>query len=106
GLPDLTWHNSKTVCDLPPRFWRPRSMRGSTRLRTSNPDSSDASFPRAFMYISGPYAMKALHTQEVRTPIPSRRICSAGDFYAGYFDGALHPMARRSPAAERHEPLP
>src|SRR2546430_928051 len=35
----------------------------------SDPDSSDASFPRAFMYISGPYAMKALHTQEVRTPI-------------------------------------
>src|SRR5437899_447359 len=69
-------------------------------------DSSDASSPRAFMDISGPYVMKALHTQGVRIPIPSRGICPAGDFYAGYFDGALHTMARRSPAAERHEPLP
>src|SRR5712691_10851413 len=34
-------------------------------------DFSDASFQRAFMYISGPYPMKALHTQGVRIPISS-----------------------------------
>src|SRR5262249_54152505 len=69
-------------------------------------DSSDASFQRAVMDISGPYRMKALHTQEVRIPMPSRGICSAGDLCIWHFDGALHTMARRSPAAERHEPLP
>jgi hypothetical protein len=40
-------------------------------------DFSDASFQRAFMYISGPYPMKALHTQGVRIPISSSvGICS------------------------------
>ena len=39
------------------------------------------------MYIFGPYRMKALHTQEVRIPMPSRGICSAGDFYAWFTEG-------------------
>src|SRR4029450_303206 len=34
-------------------------------------DFSDASFQRVFMYISGPYPMKALHTQGVSIPISS-----------------------------------
>ena len=70
-------------------------------------DFSDASFQRAFMYISGPYRMKALHTQEVRTPILSSvGIGSAGDFFACHFGDGSHTMARRSPTAERQEPLP
>jgi hypothetical protein len=43
-------------------------------------DFSDASFQRAFMYISGPYHMKALHTQEVRTPTTQQRNMLSGRF--------------------------
>ena len=40
-------------------------------------DSSDASFQRAFMSISGLYPVKALYTQGVRTPISSKASTSA-----------------------------
>src|SRR6266478_6385845 len=59
------------------------------------------------MYISGPYPMKALHTQEVRTPIPSSvGIGSAGDSFAWYCGDGSHTMTRWSPAGAGQVHLP